>query len=137
MTSQDKKAYLERYRESDQEIDHLCEELSRWRGRAIRITSDLSHDPLESREEERQSKLAVEQIVSLEGQINAKIDDALRIKHQVEDAIRTVKEGVLREVLTQRYILCKRWEQIAVDMNYGYRWVLRLHGKALKLVEVE
>lgn len=27
MTSQDKKAYLERYRESDQEIDHLCEEL--------------------------------------------------------------------------------------------------------------
>lgn len=137
MTSQDKKAYLERYRESDQEIDHLCEELSRWRARAIRITSDLSHDPLESREEERQSKLAVEQIVSLEGQINAKIDDALRIKHQVEDAIRTVQDGVLREVLTQRYILCKRWEQIAVDMNYGYRWVLRLHGKALKLVEVE
>ena len=27
-------------------------------------------------------------------------------------------------------------EQIAVEMDYNYRWVLRLHGRALKNFEI-
>ena len=35
------------------------------------------------------------------------------------------------EVLKQRYLYGKRWEQIAVDMKYAFRHVTRLHGQAL------
>ncbi|WP_302943774.1 hypothetical protein [Acidaminococcus intestini] len=37
-----------------------------------------------------------------------------------------------RYVLKERYLLGKSWEMIAVDMSYGYRNVLYLHGKALQ-----
>lgn len=35
------------------------------------------------------------------------------------------------DVLKLRYVSGKRWEQIAIDMKYGFRHVLRLHGDAL------
>lgn len=35
------------------------------------------------------------------------------------------------EILKQRYLYGKRWEQIAVDMKYGFRHITRLHGQAL------
>ena len=59
------------------------------------------------------------------------------IRQRVEDAIQTVMDGTLREVLTQRYILGKRWEQIAVDMNYSWRRIYQLHGKALLQLCIE
>lgn len=39
------------------------------------------------------------------------------------------------EVLYRRYIMGDKWERIAVDMNYNYRWVQRLHGRALQALE--
>ena len=111
MTSQEKKAYLERYKEADREIDRLCEELSRWRALATKITPVLSQEPAGSCEGGNQIELAVEKIIALEGQINAKIDEALIIRQRVEDAIQTVQD---------------------VHMNYTYQWTCSLHGKALK-----
>ena len=137
MTSQEKKAYLERYKESDREIDRLCEELSRWRALATKITPVLSQEPAGSCEGGNRIELAVEKIIALEGQINTKIVELLIIRQRVEDAIQTVMDGTLREVLTQRYILGKRWEQIAVDMNYSWRRIYQLHGKALLQLCIE
>ncbi len=132
LTSQEKKAYLERYKEANQEIDRLCEELSRWRALATKITPVLSQEPAGGHEGENQIELAVEKIIALEGQINTKIDEMLKTKQRVEKAIQTVQDGTLREVLDRRYILGETWEQIAVHMNYTYQWTCSLHGKALK-----
>lgn len=35
-------------------------------------------------------------------------------------------------VLYERYVMYKKWEEIAIGMNYAYRTVLRIHGQALK-----
>lgn len=137
MTSQDKKAYLERYREADQEIDRLCEELSRWRARGTKIAPSLSSASAEGYKDEDLDESPVEKIISLEREINSTIDRAIEIKKQVEDTIKTVPNGTLRDILIRRYIFGETWEQISIHMNYGYRWILRLHGKALKLVEVK
>ena len=39
---------------------------------------------------------------------------------------------VYQQILYQKYCALKKWEQIATDMGYGYRWLLRLHGRALE-----
>lgn len=49
----------------------------------------------------------------------------------MEEAIQTVQDGTLKEVLDRR-ILGETWKQIAVHMNYTYQWTCSLHGKALK-----
>lgn len=77
LTSQEKKAYLERYKEADREIDRLCEELSRWRALATKITPVLSQEPAGSCEGGNQIELAVEKIIALEGQINARYSQTL------------------------------------------------------------
>jgi len=64
-------------------------------------------------------------------QINAKVDELIGIKREIEAAIEQVNDGTYRELLRRRYLCCERWEQIAVGMGYDYRWVLRLHGRAL------
>ena len=116
MTSQEKKAYLERYKEANQEIDRLCEELSRWRALATKITPVLSQESAGGHEGENQIELAVEKIIALEGQINTKINEILKTKQRVEEAIQTVQDGTLKEVLDRR-ILGETWKQITVHMK--------------------
>jgi len=72
-----------------------------------------------------------DQLAEYAAQINAKVDELIAIKREIEAAIEQVNDGTYRELLRRRYLCCERWEQIAVGMGYDYRWVLRLHGRAL------
>lgn len=53
-------------------------------------------------------------------------------REHTERLINTVANPVQREVLTRRYIIGQRWEDIAESMNYSRQHVTRLHGYALK-----
>lgn len=123
--------WLNRYRQLDKEIDCKCEELSKWRSRAERVTTSLSLAPGASNEGDRVSS-AVEKIIALEGEINASIDELLQVRKAVEHAIQGVPDSTLRILLALRYIDGMTWEQVAVTMHYTYQWVCVLHGRALK-----
>ena len=53
-------------------------------------------------------------------------------RKRTEELISSVPDPVQREVLTRRYIIGQRWEEIAESMNYSVRHITRLHGIALK-----
>lgn len=36
------------------------------------------------------------------------------------------------KILYEHYCQYKKWEEIALDMEYSYRWILKLHGRALE-----
>lgn len=55
-----------------------------------------------------------------------------RTRMEIIDRIGQLSDGVLVSVLFSRYVDCKAWEQIAVDMGYSYRHIVRLHGEALE-----
>ena len=55
----------------------------------------------------------------------------------VQNVINSVSNPTYRQVLTYRYINGYTWKQIAVKMNYTYRNITRLHGKALRNVVLE
>ena len=60
--------------------------------------------------------------------IDAKVDHTLKVSAELDQ----MKDDKLRCLLRDRYICCKSWEQIAVDMGYVIRRVYQLHGEALK-----
>ena len=60
--------------------------------------------------------------------IDAKVDYTLKVSAELDQ----MKDDKLRCLLRDRYICCKTWEQIAVDMGYVIRRVYQLHGEALK-----
>ena len=63
--------------------------------------------------------------------IQERINSLVSVKSEIIGAIQKVNDSTLRALLTARYINFKTWEQIAVELNYSYMHVCRLHGKAL------
>lgn len=60
--------------------------------------------------------------------------DMAKLQQKIErvvSQIEALEDHRFVEVLKQRYLYGKRWEQIAVDMKYAFRHVTRLHGQAL------
>ena len=53
-------------------------------------------------------------------------------RQRAENLIASVPERVQREVLTRRYIIGQRWEDIAIVMNYNPRHIYKIHGAALQ-----
>ena len=73
----------------------------------------------------------IARLMELDEEINKKIDALVDFRKVVENKINTVGNATLRRILFLRYINGLTWENVAVVMNYGYRQVCRLHGKAL------
>ena len=48
--------------------------------------------------------------------------------------IQAVEDSTLRTLLEYRYINGKKWEEIALMMGYDYRYILKIHGKALSML---
>ena len=59
---------------------------------------------------------------------------ALRVK--IEQAIESVEDNTLSEVLYQKYVFGKTLEQIGLILNYSKRHIERLHIKALEKIEI-
>lgn len=55
-------------------------------------------------------------------------------RQKAEKIISSVPDHAQREVLTRRYIIGQRWEDIALSMNYSRQHVTRLHGYALQTI---
>ena len=131
LTNQEKIQYLSRHKNLDRRIERKCEELSRWRERATKITPTLSDTPKSPSSGADSIQTAVEHIIELESEINADIDQLTDTRREISEAIQTVKDEKLQLLLEYRYVDGMTWDQIAVKMEYSYMHICRLHGKAL------
>ena len=60
----------------------------------------------------------------------------LRQLKVVADRIEALKDQREKEVLTYRYILDMKWEDICIKMDYSWRGIHKLHGRALSNLEI-
>lgn len=134
MTNQEKIKYLKQYKTNELEIIKLNEEIATISNMAFKITSSLSDMPKANSSEDK-LQVAVEKLVSLQNNLADKILENINFRIHIENIIDNLAEKRLRLLMRYRYIDGLTWENIAVKLNYDYRWVLRLHGIALsKLV---
>lgn len=75
---------------------------------------------------------ALLRVMEQEEHLDAEIDQLTAKRLEIEKAIAAIPNEVQREVLTRRYLLYQKWEEIAEAMNYSERHIRRLHGYALK-----
>ena len=54
---------------------------------------------------------------------------------EIQRIIDKVEDDTCRNILSLRYLSFLTWEEIAEKMNYSYKWVHVLHGKALEKVK--
>ena len=63
---------------------------------------------------------------------DTEITNSLNLRKEIEFKISMVDNGILSEVLFQKYILGKTLEEIGYILNYSKRQIERMHIKALE-----
>ena len=137
MTNKEKIAYLRKYREYGAEIERLEEEIARWRAQAEKTTTTIKDVPVQcngSRDRLQDSVIEIDQVVTVLAEAQHEL---ARTRISIERAISTVVEDRLQRLLRYRYIDGMTFEKIAVKMNFAYRHVRRLHGRAVSKVVLE
>ena len=77
----------------------------------------------------------VVKIVDLEREINEDIDMLIEVKKGIMAMIKKVENPEYQTLLELRYLCFKRWEQIALDMDYSIQHTFRIHNKALEKIK--
>jgi DNA-directed RNA polymerase specialized sigma subunit len=131
MTSQEKKQYLNRYTELNRAIKQRLDELAHLTALAEKCTTTLTgmpHGGSRTRED------TYAKMVDMSAEIDNQIDAYNHMKDEIEAAIDTVHDLTLQTLLRYKYLDGQTFEQIAVNMNYCYMQICRLHGKALEKI---
>lgn len=129
--SMEAKAFLKQYQEALIDIRNLKAEAEELESMAMSITVGTDGERVQtSGKQDRMAELAAK-IADIEIDIVNRRTDALKILQDVGRVIAAVDDKDCRQLLHRRYIENNTWEQIAVSMNYTYRWITKLHGRSL------
>ncbi len=130
------KEYLEQIRTLDRRINNNLQALEQLEALATKVTAVNNGDRVQSSGSQDKMADTVIKIIELKQEINADIDRLVDMKCEIIPVIDAVQDADFYDVLYKRYILCKKWEEIALDMHYSFRWVLKLHGRALQKIDM-
>lgn len=124
------KEYLSRYRFLNDGINAKLMQVGELRRKAQTVSSGGSGGAHSSQPYDRIGEITAK-IVDLEREINEEIDRLVEIQREIRETIAAVPEERLRVLLEYKYINLLSLEEIAVRMNYSYKQICRLHGKAI------
>lgn len=129
-----KKEYLKSYRRAVKREQDILEEIQRLR--LDKMFPSVVNDgmPHGSSHSDLSDYMAImdEQIELLKEERLEK----MRCYERIEMQIRQMENEDEQEVLRLRYILGMKWEEVALKMNYSWKWVHKIHGRALQNFEI-
>ena len=137
MIAQDPRAFLRRNRRTQDRINikrRRLEELARV---SVSITQAVKPVVVYTGPGDKIGECAIE-MADLRDELLDEIAELENIQRETGEAIRLLlKDETLKALLEAYYLAGMSWEEIAYTMHYAYRWVMRLHKKALKIMQDE
>lgn len=131
MIREDPKAYLSRCFRLGQQIAIKRRRIEHLRQISVQITTTIKAVSAYSGPSDKIGNCATE-IVALTQEIEEEIIALLVMQRETANAIdELVRDPKQRAILEGRYLAGASWEELAYNMNYAYRWVLRLHKYGL------
>ena len=135
MTTNEIKTELNRAREAERAYRLARDKANAYKqllmyGKAVRYESDSgTHERKGNPVENAYCCLA-----DYETEADRLLQEMNTARQKAEKLIASVPDQAQREVLTRRYIIGQRWEDIALSMNYSRQHITRLHGYALQTI---
>ena len=124
------KEYLESYRLIQTRINVLMTEVERLRAEAESVSIDLDGMPRGTATDDKMSRLVAE-MADLEATLTDEMSGLYVRRMRIITQLGMLKSHKHQLLLQKRYIECKSWEHIAVEMDITWRHCYRLHGSAL------
>jgi DNA-directed RNA polymerase specialized sigma subunit len=131
----DAKSFLRKIELLDAHINNRINDLAELKSLVTKITATISQVCVSGSGNQDKLGDSVAKIVDLQDEINQKIDKYVDLKREVSTLLEQIEDPDQVKVLHKRYFEYKPWEQIACEMNYSYRNVCYIHGKALQAFE--
>lgn len=123
---------LNRGYRAKERIEARRERIESWRQIAESITANPENASSDGGYPTSKVENCVVNIMALEEEIKDEISEILGFEREASEMIRDlVEDPNYKTVLELRYLSYLRWEEIAVRMNYTFRWTQELHRRAL------
>lgn len=134
--SDDPMAVLNRGYRAKERIAARQERIERWRQVAESITANPENSSSGGGYPTSKTENCVVAIMELEEEIKDEIMEITDFERQTSQIIKELIEDLnYKTVLEYRYLNYLRWEEIAVRMNYTFRWTQELHRRALSALQ--
>ncbi len=131
---EEKKEYLWRYQRASKKVDQRAEELALLISMTYQSGKTNDGMPHGSSARKDLSWYMAEK-ERLEKKLDEETEKCMKIYREIMDCIEKLEDRE-RKVLFQRYIVADDWETIAKKMSICTRQVYRIHGNALKNLEI-
>lgn len=131
----DAKGYLMKIELLDTHINNRINDLHELKSLATKITATISLVSVAGSGSQDKLGDSVAKIIDLQDEINRKIDKYVDLKREISTLLEQIQDPDQVKVLHKRYFEYKPLEQIACEMNFSYRNICYIHGKALQAVE--
>lgn len=126
--------YLEQYKHKELLLLRVREEYRKELDTIDSIRSALDNSGVPSGHVSRTVELRAMRLAEKAERLRTAELEALETRQKVFDLIARV-EGVKGQILYERYINLKKWEDVATAVCYEERQTRRLHDDALRIVE--
>lgn len=130
------KEYLSQAVWLDKRIDSKLEQLESLKSLAMKVNTDITQERVSGGPNSKSPmENVMVKVIDLEYEINKDIDNLVDLKKEIMETINKLSDLNYQLLLETRYINGKCWDEVAISMGYDRRWILRLHGRALKEIE--
>ena len=124
------KEYLESYRLIQTRINVLMSNIERLRAEAESVSISLDGLPRGTATSDKMSRIVAE-MADLESTLMDEMSGLFIRRQRIITQLGMLKSHKHQLLLQKRYIECKSWEHIAVEMDISWRYCYMLHGSAL------
>ena len=129
------KDYLSQVGRLNKMINNKLSEISQLRELSVSISAIGNDEKVQTSPNFDKIGTAIAKIDELENNLDKMIDEYLVKRERIIAQIDTMEEESVYQIVFSRYIEKKTFEKIATEMEYSWRQIVRLHGKALQQFE--
>lgn len=132
MSNEEKKEYLNGYRNICLRICNLQEQLEEVQETASSVRSQQLSDMPKAGKRHRDVSDLLVKIESLEDRIDEEIHQSIEKRIEIENVLLEVEDAREAKVLRLRYIKFMKWEEVQEEMCYSIKQIQRIHDKAIR-----
>ena len=129
------KEYLGQAYRLDQRINIKLQQVESLRSLTRKVTASYDGETVFHTRNVTSLEDTIFRLMEAEEELNRQIDELVVLKMDISRMINRVRNESLRLILEKRYLCFLQWDQIAAEMHYSRRWVLKRHARAVEVVD--
>ncbi len=129
MTNEDVKEFLRRYGHIKKLIKVYELEIEEFR--TAKMNPSLVYDDMPHAHDTKDLSDYMARLDAMITKLQESQNQATEILSETVDTINMLTDASERDVLFQRYIMSKQWEDVAKEVGYSWKQTHRIHGNAL------